>query len=354
MASSPGSGPLTQPRTPSINQSGQDDGFAKQDHYSCDLNLQQLKLLQHWHHQVAVTMALDDSQARIAIWTEVVPMLAIDYPFLMHGLLAVSAAHIAHTEPKLAASHLAIAHRHHDLGLESFRQLVAAGTSSPALSLQEAKVMFVLMKTVLSLALVKRTGDAEGDLNSFADWLATLGTSFRSAHQLYNEVLDRPESRISALLRRPQDGPATLSTLDEDLASSLDMLDARNRANGYTLPVDREHVSEAIAKIRLWMSLVSLRPRTAIFVAMGAMNLGDDFFRLVRHSNPEALILMAHFLVPMSRMPKRWFWEGWFDGTIAAILHILPPEEWQEHLKWVRENVNASGCSLSSSGGNIQ
>lgn len=299
-------------------------------------------------------MALDDSPARIAIWTEVVPMLAIDYPFLMHGLLAVSAAHIAHTEPKLGASHLAIAHRHHDLGLELVRQLDATGASSPAPALQEAKVMFILMKTVLSLALVERTGDAEGDLNSFAEWLAMLGTSFRSAHQLYNEVLDRPESRISALLRRPEDGPATLSTLDKDLAASLDMLDARNRANGYTLPVDREHVSEAIAKIRLWMSLVSLRPRTAIFVAMGAMNLGDELFRLVKQRNPEALILMAHFLVPMNRMPKRWFWEGWFDGSIAAILHILPTEEWQEHLKWVRENVNARDCSLSSSGGNIQ
>lgn len=280
-------------------------------------------------------------------------MLAIEYPFLMHGLLAVSAAHIAHTEPESEASHLAMAHQHHDCGLELFKQLDAADASSLAPGLQEAKVMFILMRTVLSLALVKLTRDAESDLNSFAEWLATLGTSFRSAHQLYNEVLDRPESRISALLRRPEDGPEELSTLDEDLAASLDMLDARNRANGYTLPVDREHVSEAIAKIKLWMSLVSLRPRTAIFVAMGAMNLGDDFFRLLRQRNPEVLILMAHFLVPMSRMPKRWFWEGWFDGTIAAILHILPTEEWQQNLGWVRENVNVSDCSISSSGGDI-
>ncbi|KAK6209352.1 hypothetical protein LQW54_006339 [Pestalotiopsis sp. IQ-011] len=298
-------------------------------------------------------MALDDSRARIAIWTEVVPMLSIEHPFLMHGLLAVSAAHIAHTEPDLRSSYLAIAHIHHDRGLELFQQLDAACASRPAPGLQEAKVMFILMKTVLSLALVERTRDAEGDLDSFADWLATLSTSFRSAHQLYNEVLNRPDSRISALLRRPEDGPAELSTLDEDLAASLDMLDARNRANGYTLPVDREHVSEANSNIKLWMSLVSLRPRTAIFVAMGAMNLGDEFFRLVRQRNPEALILMAHFLVPMSRMPKRWFWEGWFDGTIVAILRILPTEEWQKHLKWVRENVNASDCSISSSGGDI-
>ncbi|ETS74040.1 hypothetical protein PFICI_13906 [Pestalotiopsis fici W106-1] len=288
-------------------------------------------------------MALDDSSPRIAIWTQVVPTLAVDHAFLMHGVLAVSAAHLARTRPNQRDRYLPIAHEHHDRGLELFQELDRAGIPSANVhSLHEAKITFKLMQVVLSLALTEPTRDADQDLDSFTDWLVSLRFFFRTAHQLYDGLGGR-ESRITALLRRAEDGPPELSRLDEGLEKSLNLLDAKNRTSeNNTSAIDKEHISDAIAKTKLWMRLVSLRPRTALFVATCAINLGADFFRLVKQRNPEALMVMAHFLVPMCRMPKRWFWDGRFDGIIATIVKMLPAEDWQVHLKWVLGQVDIS------------
>ncbi|KAF7532896.1 hypothetical protein G7054_g7526 [Neopestalotiopsis clavispora] len=320
------------------------DDLSKQAEPSCDLSITQLKLLQNWHSEAAVTMALDDSEARIMIWTKVVPTLAVDHEFLMHGLLAVSAAHLAHTRPSFKDQYLPVAHQHHHRGLDLFQKLqVVEASSAHVQCLQEAKVTFILMNIVLSLALTERPHDARRNLDSFTDWLVSLRSSFKSAHQFYNNVVENPENRIAALLRRAEDGPVELSSLDVGLETSLDLLDARNRISAEkktSSKVDREHISDAIAKTKLWMRLVSLRPRNALFVASCAINLGDDFFRLVKQRKPEALIVMAHFLVPMYRIPQRWFWDGWFEGTIATIVEMLPDEEWRVHLRWVLEQAD--------------
>lgn len=298
-------------------------------------------------------MALDDSEARITIWTKVVPTLAVDHEFLMHGLLAVSAAHLAHTRPGFKDQYLPVAHQHHHRGLDLFQKLQVVETSSAhAQSLQEAKVTFILMNIVLSLALTERTHGAGRNLDSFTDWLVSLRSSFRLAHQFYNDIVENPDNSIAALIRQAEDGPVELSSLDNELETSLDLLDARNRIsaeNNTSSIVDREHISDAIAKTKLWMRLVSLRPRNALFVASCAINLGDDFFRLIKQRNPEALIVMAHFLVPMCRMPKRWFWDGWFEGTIATIIELLPGEEWYIHLRWVLEQVGVTRSTNDSS-----
>lgn len=322
------------------------DAFSQLDYTDGQLNLQQLRLMHNWYDQTASTMALDDSEVRGALWSKAVPTLAIDNPFLMHGLLAISAAHVAYSRAEMRDSYLSVARKHRELGHRSLQTLDAPKSSTQAHCLQEATAAFILMNTVLSLALAGRTGHAERDLNTFIDWLIFLRTSLELAHRFYEQSLHYGESRISALIRHSEDGPTELSALDKGVIASLDLLDARNRASDTTSPVDIEHISGAIAKIKLWIRLVSLRPQTALFISTCTTDLSDDFFRLAKEGNPVSLIAMAHFLVPMCHAPRKWFWGDWFDAAIAAIVQVLPIDQWHENLGWVLEQVDISRFSF--------
>ena len=58
---------------------------------------------------------------RQEIWRDVVPNEAYACEFLMHGLLAVSALHIASLKPESSSVYIDIATSHQTIGLASFR-----------------------------------------------------------------------------------------------------------------------------------------------------------------------------------------------------------------------------------------
>ncbi|SCW04087.1 LAFE_0H05622g1_1 [Lachancea fermentati] len=71
------------------------------------LNLVDLKLFHHYCTEVWPTITSAGISGR-SIWSEEIPRLAFDYPFLMHALLAFSATHLSRKEPGLeqyVASH---------------------------------------------------------------------------------------------------------------------------------------------------------------------------------------------------------------------------------------------------------
>ncbi|KAH8668688.1 hypothetical protein BX600DRAFT_261678 [Xylariales sp. PMI_506] len=325
---------------PALSPRMENDGY--------ELNLRQLKLMHHWYDQAYLTMALDESQTRSTLWNRVVPMLATDHPFLMHGLLAVSAAHIAHNRTDLRDSYLPVARRHYGLGLQLFEDLGAPESPAEVQSLHEAKVVFVLMSTILSLAFTARTGCAERDIDICIELLVFLCASLELAHKFYKESLNYGgTSRISVLLHRPEDGPSELLSLDGDTEASLDLLNAKAQRNETASPADKEQICNTIAKIKLWIRLVSLRPQKAFFTVTGARNFSKDFLRLVGEKDPASLIVVAHFLVPLCHAPRKWYWHDWFEAVIAAIAHVLPSDEWRSHLGWVSEQVDVSRFCLN-------
>lgn len=90
--------------TPGLNAAGALSSFGAPG----DLNLLDLRLMYHYTTRVAGTITgagISDTD----IWNHDVPMLAFEYPFLMHALLAFSATHLSRTEKGL--DHCVTSHR---------------------------------------------------------------------------------------------------------------------------------------------------------------------------------------------------------------------------------------------------
>lgn len=87
-----------------------------------------LELLHHFSTQTCY--ALSDKVPSQKIWQTTIPQIAFSYPFVMHGLLALSALHLAHLQPHKAAHHDIKAMTHQNTALGPVREATQNISSS--------------------------------------------------------------------------------------------------------------------------------------------------------------------------------------------------------------------------------
>ncbi|KAF4636962.1 hypothetical protein G7Y89_g1120 [Cudoniella acicularis] len=88
-----------------------------------ELNLGDLELLQNWIFHAYEGFG-DGKPGDSIIWQRDIPELAVKHPFLMRGILAVSALHKGRMKPEEKPHYLATAAYHQNLALPSYRYIV--------------------------------------------------------------------------------------------------------------------------------------------------------------------------------------------------------------------------------------
>ncbi|KAF7908564.1 uncharacterized protein EAF01_004319 [Botrytis porri] len=78
-----------------------------------------LELMRHFVTETYLTFSCIDSIQDL--WRTTIPKMASDHPFMMHGLLNISALHLAFLNPAKRDIYLAPAIRHHDIFLSLYR-----------------------------------------------------------------------------------------------------------------------------------------------------------------------------------------------------------------------------------------
>jgi hypothetical protein len=84
------------------------------------LQMNDLELLHHYTTSTYLTLT-QDSPEHEHVWQIVVPQLAVKHPFLMHGILASSALHLAHVLPERQQEYTVLAANHESMALPAFR-----------------------------------------------------------------------------------------------------------------------------------------------------------------------------------------------------------------------------------------
>jgi hypothetical protein len=88
---------------------------------STGLDTQTLELLTHYTSTVYLTIGSNKSPD---LWRWQLPHIGLSYPFVMHGVLAISALHLALHQPHRADGLYAIALREEHKALPSFRAML--------------------------------------------------------------------------------------------------------------------------------------------------------------------------------------------------------------------------------------
>lgn len=284
--------------------------------------------MQLWHHFITCT-ALTFSTP----WKDGVPAVAVAHDFLMHGILAISALHLAYLFPSQQDRYHYVSAHHQVLAMSDFQLVMSAITpencnavfafstlllvhglipqsneqskmsGSPGQGLKRVSAWVVLLRGCTAVYLSAQVFIQSGPLGALAD--------FHVPEAPTDNANDRKLCRLSQHLLTD---PLVLQSSSED---------------------ELETYRACIHQLRLTAAASCtadpLLDYKAVMLAWAA-RMPDRFARLFHEHRPPALIIMSHFCMLLKSSEALWFMEGHPSAMLNGLKLELPPE-WHRYLE---------------------
>ncbi|KAL4994133.1 hypothetical protein BDV10DRAFT_11545 [Aspergillus recurvatus] len=296
------------------------------------LNICDLELMLQWVNETHCIFTR--GQQTDVIWRKHVPEQALSYPFLMHGILALSALHIACTRTPRApddarSEYLHIAISHQDQALALFREQLGD------INTNNGKAMFAFASiTVLYAFGFPRTPEpsssAVGDLvQAFVLTRGVQGILNQSMNTIF-------EDRIWAPLQHVNDYDPVLSAQAQ---AAIERLRNANEACTRQDPIlhdsslyqgSIDHLADLMAGIQAGLGF-SLACRWVI-------KLLPAFLDRLRDRRPLALAILAHFCALLPRLSDVWFGAEWGIRVLREVWYTLD-DHWRPLIHGCMEEV---------------
>ncbi|PCD22162.1 hypothetical protein AU210_015961 [Fusarium oxysporum f. sp. radicis-cucumerinum] len=276
--------------------------------------------LQLMHHfSTSAYLTLIDHSSLHQFWQVTVPAIAFSFDFLLHGILAFSALHLAHLRPNETEAWTILSERHQSVAVTSFSSRLTDITNEnvvPCLLYS----CFVFMLETYSITT-----------SSTAVLPRDISRSFILLQGVKGILLTEPgrwssDGVLAPLMRRavepvfiPSKGfKAQIEALREIALPSEVTLICRNALDGLLTTF------EAIAA-----------PRSSYaHVWLWAFTLPQAFLEFVSEHEPFALVLLAHYATLVRCFEHdHWYIQGWSARVLVAVQGALL-ESWKPWLEW--------------------
>lgn len=297
------------------------------------LNLHDLELMIQWCNTTFKT--LSRSEQTDPIWRNYVPEEALSHPFLMHGILAVSALHLARTgpDPSRRGSYLNRAVAHQNQALALFRDLLGDVNDS------NAKAMFAFAGIVVIYSFAfPHTPGVQDPVSCVEDLLQVLVLA-RGVQQVIYAPRDFRDflgaSSFAPILQVEEiRGP-----IPEDASVQLRRL---HEANDACAARDADHEQEvyerAIVNLEEMLSWCYSGMRANTIAGRWAIRLAPRFMVLLREQEPLALIMLAHYGVLLRYLQHRWCFDEWSVRASKVVWAILD-DQWRPLVEWAMKEI---------------
>ena len=295
------------------------------------IGMAEMELLHHYSTSTCYTISrLPVLQT---VWRITVPKLGFASPFLLHGILALSALHLAYLKPDHHANYAAQAEFHHNLALQTVSPILPRIDEDNA----TAVYLFSTITSIISCAKPRLPDDfwVIGDRD--IEWMSLFrGTRFIIATAertiktgAISPILANGKRRSSARNARSTSG---LSYLD-DLRDLL-----------------RNHVTQADELECYFNAIEDLSKSFATVEEEGPQNcqtadvfvwllqISDEYLHLLRQRKPEALVIFSYFCVITHELEWMWWMRGLSVHLMRGIYYFLS-EEHRCWLQWPMEQV---------------
>lgn len=295
-------------------------------------DLETLDLMNYYESATAHSHLLTGDAELERVWRYEMPLAAQSYEFLYRSLLGLAALHRAHECPWAQAKYDALALKYQITASKSFRLAVDSVNAENSNAVFGFTVVFAIsqLKNCTSMETTLR----KPGIDMIIDAISSLRSGFALA--IKHEELFK-ETCFSILPKRVETWP--IHTLDENTEQALEALDAMNLASDDTLD-EKLTNTHTIQSLRLWYSMLTPYPK--YFILRWLMTMPSDFVHLLSKERPMALIILAHWCVPVHRVTPQWFISGWAESAVRAIALILP-SEWMSALQWPVNEMKLTG-----------
>ena len=281
-------------------------------------------LLQHYIASTCLTRATNDDTK--ILWQVTVQQLARRSPFLMHGILACSALHLAHFGHPNRRGLMLKAISHHDSAMPLFRSAIEQFNESN----YEAVFAFSHLLVIYSFAL-ERDDEHLFLANSDArdvipQWLHFVRDGCSMLCDFWDQLAVGPLSALVDAWEHevPITGlsQATQTSWTNHLLSSIP-----SPASEDSWPEEVNQVYRAAA-IQLGHAFscadaIGQTFTTWDVLRIWPLEISKEFLDLLGTRHPAALILLAHYCVLLHKVEEHWYLEGRAVSLLADVLAHL-------------------------------
>lgn len=293
------------------------------------LDVADLYLMHHYDVVVAPMFANHHNVDAIALWRIHIVSLGFKHDFLLRGILAVTAVHLAYIHPDKRAVYDLQASTHQSIALASFQDTLAHVDGS------NCHAIFAFSCLIIVMTFASRKDKASDFQTDVLQWFYLLrGASI---------VLQMHQESIQCSFLKPlldemhfNENIAAHSIPDTDKITDLFAVCGKRQHNrdvsqAYTLAIHSLLTGFIQASV-----LKSRNEGTVLSSFVWPINLPPKFLDLLGEEQPEALVVLAHYAILIywgEDESDNWFLGGWARYMLDTIRELVP-QEWHEHLIW--------------------
>lgn len=283
------------------------------------------------------------------MWQEVIPRIAFQNKFLLHGILAFTTLHLKYLQPDRAEELLAQALVYRDTGLALFRLAIANLTK------ENYDACFSFSSLLVGCTWASSAGI--GDL-FFSDPLENAGNQtkvgwvslLRGAYSVLDcsrhWMADSPLQPNLRLTNNEQDIPSqhssSLSSRDKERFMKLKRL--------WEIPQAEMSDEQIVAMNETWNLL---QESYAQVTSQNASRAGVDevaatlswpakapetYITMVNRRIPEALVLLAHYCLVLNTVDHYWWIRG-MSKSLLRTIHKALGREWENWIAWPLQDL---------------
>ena len=301
------------------------------------LDCKALELIINWFTSTVYTVTHNDEKL-LRICQTVILKEAVSHRFLMHGLLALSALHLAdQNSGKEHDKYSRTAMDYHNQGLTRFRaelQNIKKSNYSAIIAFSSVTSIFSF---ALSRPLEKRSLSLLDDLSHIFQLAKGWHEVVRLVVTLGVQAPTGTELTGKESFELPPNARESFRHLHE-----LNFKRARNENQRHT-----EVYTEVIDSLSyIYGKLASGDPNPHA-VQDWANMLPDRFFSLLSEHTIMALLIMGHYCVVLEHFKMLWWLKGWSSGLLKVIWHNVDSAN-RSSLAWPLEMVGLNVLDLQA------
>lgn len=285
-----------------------------------ELERERLRLMHNYtlHTSKSITEVTIPGDRDHSIWNHWVTELALENDFLLHGLLSLSALHLA-LRGASPEKYTMSAIRHHLHGIALFRPCLSAIPDHN----YDAAFAFSCMVALYSFGILRPTKPDESTIIRVHQVL----TLVRSSSSLVKANQQANQRSLSSMLILPIHR-LSMQPLPTELENTLSKL--LQRASTTVFPT--MYVS-AIGTLRITLAVAICYPGAMLTLSLFPVMTPAEFWPGVVARDPLALAVLANYAVVLYWLRGNIWINGWGKETINAVQEALP-SEWQDCIAW--------------------
>lgn len=266
-----------------------------------------------WHHFIKTTASTLSNP-----WGDELPTLALNCDYLLHGILAVSALHIAYLHPDKKDKYNHLASHHQDLAFPALNKATTNITPENANNVFAASTLvmvsnFASFRSSAELVFpLTQTSTNEGASN----WIICLRGCSSIAWTAQAHIEAGPLGFLltqgRALETALQSGARPSAEDEESLKQISEIVLNLPSTKIETSTDEMETYKDAVERLRNMLaasaqnlSSIMQRAITSIWPA----TVSNTFIRLLSEKRPPALIIMAHYCLLLANINGCWYLE---------------------------------------------